>query len=312
MLCENPFSGRSGIFGCSQCLPCRINRARLWTHRILLEQAKHTVSSFVSLSYDEDHIPLGSSLQPKDTQDWLKRFRRAIEPQQIRYFLVGEYGDRTWRPHYHVALFGYQSCLRGRTDHAHVKKRNTCCKQCDFLRSTWGNGAVDLGELNSHSAQYVAGYVTKKMNGRDQKSLATLAGRHPEFARMSLRPGIGASAMVDVADELTTEKGSYVIEANQDVPSILNHAGKSMPLGRYLRSKLRKEIGGEEKMRAIALQKYQGELRELSKEAQANEKFSAGREWSWSTLKEYVQWKSEGKIINMKKRAKIFQKKGSL
>lgn len=90
-------------------MPCRLNRRRLWTHRLLLEQLKHGDSCFLTLTYDEKHLPEGGSLVPKHAQDFLKRLRSKTN-LKLRYYLVGEYGEDTERPHYHVALFGYPNC----------------------------------------------------------------------------------------------------------------------------------------------------------------------------------------------------------
>lgn len=69
-----------------------------------------------------------------------------------------------------------------------------------------------------------------------------LFGRHPEFARMSNRPGLGASAMHEVASQLMT----FNLDTSQaDVPSALQHGGRALPLGRYLRRKLRTLVGKE-------------------------------------------------------------------
>ena len=82
-------------------------------HRILLEQLLHEYSSFITLTYSEDSSPDDGSLRPCDLQKWLKRIRRSVVPAKLRFFGVGEYGDKFARPHYHVALFGYPSCVGG-------------------------------------------------------------------------------------------------------------------------------------------------------------------------------------------------------
>lgn len=226
----------------------------------MLESLKHGDSSFITLTYSDENLPPQGSLQPKDVQDWLKKLRARISPLKIRYYLVGEYGDRSWRPHYHVALFGFRSCLRGRTEH----REDTCCGQCEVVRTTWGKGGVDLGELNAHTAQYVSGYVTKKLTRKDDERLK---GRYPEFARMSLRPGIGALAVEEIADALTSEHGPTLLERQGDVPTVLKHGSRAMPLGKYLRRKIRdyvipgKEAQAEVKEKNLAL--YAQKMREL-------------------------------------------------
>jgi len=168
--------------GCGQCMPCRINRRRLWTHRMMLESYKHAENSFLTLTYDDEHLPARGSLDPSHTQKWLKRFRKAIAPRKVRFYLVGEYGDQSQRPHYHAALFGVGP--------DGIVVNNEYCSVPDIVSRTWGKGHVMLGSLTSASAQYICGYVTKKMTSKFDPRLN---GRYPEFARMSRRPGIGSS-----------------------------------------------------------------------------------------------------------------------
>lgn len=220
MLCKKPFHKRGAQFGCGQCLPCRINRRRLWSHRILLEALVSPSASFLTLTYKD--IPDGASLVPRDLQLFFKRLRKS---GPLRYFAVGEYGDFSGRPHYHAALFGV-----GVTEDVRV-------------REAWGLGHIMLGDLTFASASYVAGYVTKKMTAWDD---VRLNGRHPEFARMSLRPGIGASAMSDVAAALFNQHGWDEITRTGDVPSVLRHGSRMFPLGRYLRRELRKHMNFED------------------------------------------------------------------
>lgn len=197
----------------------------------MLENLEHEGKScFVTLTY----AGCPTDLDPSHTQRWLKRLRKALnvrEPTRLRYHLVGEYGENTQRPHYHAALFGLRPCIGGP-----VIKGVCQCLTCSDVRETWGYGHVHVGTLTRESAQYIAGYVTKKMTQRDDPRLN---GRHPEFARMSLRPGIGATAMWNVASALM----QYNLEYKGDVPAVLDHSHRSYPLGRYLRSKLRTYVG---------------------------------------------------------------------
>lgn len=221
-------------FGCGQCMACRKNKLRLWQHRLMLEGMCHTESCMVTLTYADEHIPLKHSLAPRDLQLFLKRLRRKLAPKTIRFFACGEYGERNKRPHYHIALFGV-----GKSAH-HI------------INDAWGKGIIDTGyegdagKINKDSAQYICGYVTKKMTSwNDPKVKAELLahGLHPEFCRMSNRPGIGYGVIPKLVDALTTSSGCEAIGRMGDVPMSLSHGGKSWPLGRYLRMKLREYMG---------------------------------------------------------------------
>lgn len=222
MLCKKPFRKEGASFGCGQCMPCRLNRRRIWTHRMMLEALVHDRSSFLTLTYNKDCVPHAGSLCPLDLQLWLKRFRKKAG--KFRYYAVGEYGDSSERPHYHLAVFGL-----GREAGPDVQ-------------DTWGKGFTYTGDLTLASAQYVAGYVTKKMTDTNDERLC---GRYPEFARMSLRPGIGYAAVSRIAEALQNKYGWDEINRTGDVPQMLKHAGRSLPLGRFMREKLRDALGHE-------------------------------------------------------------------
>lgn len=260
MLCDNPVTVGSRRFSCHRCEPCRINRKRLWTNRLLLEAGEHGSNSFLTLTYRDEKLPRTTSgtptLAPEDLRNWLKRIRKAVSPIRVRYYGVGEYGDETARPHYHVALFGYGCCSNGTT----VKFRgrvvpDQCCPVCRLVSSTWGLGDIECGTLEESSAKYLVGYVLKKMTRYDDPRLF---GRMPEFARMSLKPGIGQSAMHEVA-HVIMQLGLDTSE--DDVPSSLRRGSTIAPLGRYLTTQLRKMTGKDDptKQEAIARSMAQAE-----------------------------------------------------
>lgn len=233
MKCEKPFIGVGRVaWPCGQCRSCRTNRRRIWTHRIMLEAMQHEGNCFVTLTYGVDP----GSLSPADLQGWLKRLRARVEPRRIRYFCVGEYGDHSGRPHYHAAVFGL-FCELGPVVVGPKGERSCRCRTCSAVRDSWGFGHTLVGDLNEKSAAYIAGYVLKKMKGTPA---STCAGRIPEFARMSLKPGIGAGAVPDVASVVMQWK---LEEKEGDVPSGLRHGKSVMPLGRYLRNRLRLQCG---------------------------------------------------------------------
>lgn len=92
-------------YGCGQCLPCRFNKRRLWTNRLLLELRSHGDAAFVTLTYSDDFLPKNKSLDPKQLKLWMKRLNK-LAGGGLRYYNVGEYGDQTQRPHYHALIFG--------------------------------------------------------------------------------------------------------------------------------------------------------------------------------------------------------------
>lgn len=258
---------------------------------MMLEQLKHNSSSFLTLTYDQEHLPNGATLVPKHAQDWLKRLRK-LTSLKLRYFLVGEYGDDTQRPHYHAALFGMGP------------------EYSEIVRQTWGRGHIMLGDLTKDSAQYIAGYVTKKMT---DKADPRLKGRHPEFARMSLRPGIGALAIEDIALVLTTDHGCDEILNTGDVPQVLMHGSKRWPLGRYLRKKLREHLGfpetggQEDKIKVWSMQMHQ-----LLENLKGSEAWPKNPQFRRDAVKKLLLEFNKQRVLNMESKNKIFTKKGQL
>lgn len=254
MACQRPFISSAGAFGCGQCLSCRTQRRRIWQHRILLEALLHEHTSFVTLTYSDGHLPLDSSLRPRDLTLFLKRLRK-VHSSPIRYFACGEYGETTRRPHYHLALFGFGGCQWSRTR----AYRATCCDSCSLIQSTWGLGNVFLGTLEPASATYIAGYVTK--GGTPPIGLVA------PFARMSRRPGLGALMMDEVASVLLDHKLDDILP---DVPLTLAHGTKTLPLGPYLRRLLRERIGRSKYAPEAAYTENKEKLRLLRETAWKN------------------------------------------
>ena len=242
MICDKPFirSGPHGTkkiipltdeesrlqvtpFPCGSCLPCRIEKSRIWKNRIRLESFLYPQSSFVTLTYNPKHYPPDGSLQPRDLTLYLKKLRKAIYPKKIRYFAVGEYGERQYRPHYHLALFGI-----GQESFKSIDK-------------SWGKGFTHIGDLNKQSADYIVGYVTKGITNAKSMKWYGLNGLHPEFMRSSrgYPGGIGAGFVKKIAKAL---KESYY--AGSPIYSVKS-SGNNLQLGRYLTNKLAEFAGAD-------------------------------------------------------------------
>lgn len=235
MLCRNPIMPKGSVnqyVACGRCLPCRVGKASVWSSRIRLEATQHEHNSFVTLTYDEEHNP--GQLDPNHLQLFLKRFRKSYEPLRVRFYAVGEYGEGTKRPHYHAILFGHGGCywldgkclIRGRE-----------CSNCNRVRTTWGLGHTSCLPYDARSAKYVSGYVVKKM-----KDDLNPTGLYPAFSRMSRRPGIGAWTAVGIAKALDDSFQTYSMD---DVPTHVRINGEKLPIGKYIREKVRENLWGD-------------------------------------------------------------------
>lgn len=154
------------------------------------EASTHEFNCFVTLTYDEEHLPRDRSLDKSHFQKFMKRLRKTYDHIPIRFYHCGEYGDPAngRRPHYHACLFGIQFEDRigyRKTDQDHILYRSAS------LQRIWGKGFCTVGDLTFESAAYVARYVTKKVSG--DKAQEHYGDLTPEYATMSRRPGIGHS-----------------------------------------------------------------------------------------------------------------------
>lgn len=219
-----------GDHGCAECLRNRVYDKRVWCHRMDLEARCHANNSFLTLTYSDENLPkpghkfypteVPGSLVQAHVVNFNKSLLQALKSEGLsgyRYFFVGEYGDQTERPHYHAALFGVGPEYE------------------DVVRRVWKKGHVMMAELNIASIRYITGYVTKKMNapGDDR-----LNGRWPEFRLMS--KGLGRNYVPSIVSALDCEQGEQLL--TDDVPTSLRLHGRNMPLGRYMRDKIRKEV----------------------------------------------------------------------
>ena len=97
---------------CGKCVECMRNKRMEQAVRITHEIEGHEDNCFITLTYNNDNIPMTDgqndargiqddsrfipTLKIKDYQDWLKRFRKKIKlyyGKDVRYFIVGEYGS---------------------------------------------------------------------------------------------------------------------------------------------------------------------------------------------------------------------------
>lgn len=286
MLCKKPYKIKGNECACQKCMPCRFNTRRKKTTRILLEQQSHEKTSFVTLTYEDEFLPRLANGDPtlsiRDYQLFLKSLRRRLPPRSLRYYLVGEYGETTQRPHYHAALFGI-----GRD-------------QAEIVQASWGKGFTHVGDLEKESAQYIAGYVTKKMTSPFDPRLN---GRYPEFARSSNRGGgMGINAIKDIGEHLSKLWGEFGLP--EDVPREL---GK-LPLDRYCRSKLRIFTGvSDGKTPETVLQRM--------REEKTGEDVHYAQQLSASDWQKYLKKKIETKrqkVLNYEYKLTLFNPKKGL
>lgn len=309
MLCKKPYlrapvgltpqevflseeSRQAGVpYPCGKCIHCRINRSRVWQHRIMLENMAHDYSSFVTLTYNDDHLPgywwarngeskychVPGTLVKKHYQDFLKRLRYYFGKKKIKYYLVGEYGETDERPHYHVMLFGVG------------------IHQKSIVEKAWSKGFVYSGDISKDSARYVTKYVTKGWFGKSEWAKKKLGYRIPEFSVMSKQEGgLGYETIKKYAKDINSSFQDFGIVDQ------LSHGGKNYPLGKYLTKKLAKLTDNEN----LLYERYDDYVFKIFAETfdQKRGKINTG----------FMQEKTAGKRLQAERRHEIFKQKSKL
>lgn len=199
---------------CSKCIGCRLDYSRSWATRCMLEAQYFTRSMFLTITYDDVHVPHSSydvpetgeikdilTLSPRDFTLFMKRLRYYYSEKfnkELRYFACGEYGSTSLRPHYHVIVFGLDL-----DDLIEVKKSRSGFPlyQSDLVDKAWNKGYVLLSDNNWQTAAYTARYIMKKQKGEDAYIYEEF-NIEPEFVRMSRMPGIGRQYYDDHKHEI--------------------------------------------------------------------------------------------------------------
>ena len=201
---------------CRQCTGCRTEYARQWAMRLTLEREMWDKSTFITLTYDNEHLPEHNTLVKSDFQKFMKRLRKkrltgkpeknpiiSDRQESIRFFHAGEYGEKFGRPHYHAILFNCDFA-----DRKSLQGHRTLTTS-ETLNELWGMGKNNsIGDVTFQSTAYVAGYIQKKINGNMEKNINPETGlrhyeiitadgeiitRQKEYATMSRNPGIAGN-----------------------------------------------------------------------------------------------------------------------
>lgn len=194
---------------CGKCIGCRSARATQWAHRCTHEASQWEHNTFITLTYEDAHLPPEGHLDAEALQRFFKRLRKyrerpgaklASNPHSnLRYFACGEYGETSGRPHYHAIIFN------GRFTDEHRVGDNLY--ESDTLATLWPFGANRVGTVTGQSANYIAQYSLKKQGAGDHD--ADGVWRPAPFLRMSLKPAIGLAWLAKYAPDL---RHGYLVE----------------------------------------------------------------------------------------------------
>ena len=223
---------------CGKCLGCRTTVQNSWVHRCVHEAQRSPYNTFVTLTYDDDHLP--HELIPYHVTAFLKRLRKATGRNPnvltqgntgVRYLACGEYGDKTIRPHYHLNLF---NCS--------FKDANTYSKKLqvsDTLDRIWGYGAAKLAPFTPATAGYVAGYITKHGHRDYYGEQGEIL--EPPFKRQSTKPAIGRRWIEQYAEDV---QHGYLIHEGQKkiIPRYYSKILEKIAQQKYIGPKTLQEV----------------------------------------------------------------------
>lgn len=233
---------------CGQCRGCRLERSRQWAVRCMQEASLYDRNCFVTLTYSDEFLPTGGTLDKKAFPKFMKRLRKRFPNERPRYYHCGEYGDQCGRPHYHACLFNYDF-----EDKTLWKMRGGYpVWRSGILEEIWPFGQSELGTVTLESAAYVARYVMKKVTGeraedhyvRLDEASGELLPLVPEYTTMSRRPGIGAAWFAKFGKEvfprdevvvngrLVKAPGFYLAQLEKLDPAMAEEVRRSRRLAR--------------------------------------------------------------------------------
>jgi len=150
---------------CGKCIECRLKYAREWAIRCVHESKMHPNNSFVTLTYSNENLR-DPKLNYRDWQLFVKKLRKT-QNEVISYFVTGEYGEQTKRPHWHAIIFNWYP---KDAEYKRSNDRGDKIYRSAILNKIWGLGETEIGEVTIESAGYCARYAAKKLvHGKDDE-----------------------------------------------------------------------------------------------------------------------------------------------
>lgn len=206
---------------CGKCIGCRLDYAKNWANRCMLEAKEHEENQFITLTYNDENLKKvkgvinfetgeigeAATLVPEHLMKFMKDLRRYYEyhynHKGIRFYACGEYGKTetyidnkgnvkkgTGRPHYHIIAYNLPIKDK-KLDYIDSKTGYRYYQSDTLQKEIWKKGIVEIADVNWETCAYVARYVMKKIKGKEAVEIFRDTGLIQEFVRMSRRPGIG-------------------------------------------------------------------------------------------------------------------------
>lgn len=223
---RNTLKSRYILVPCGKCAECVKDRQNAWFVRTYYQflNTKGNIY-FITLTYNNKSVSqtdYGYTLNRSDVQKWLKRGRRygeyhKTQDGKISYFMCGEYGKKTFRPHYHLILFGVSA------------------KTLDYMLTDWqtkygftnhkkvARSPKDMEKV----ARYVSKYSTKLFYNREHINAFCLDN---ELQKPFLCASIGYGALTL---EQTGVLFNHVLQNSQSLQDCVDKCEFNIPIGGF-------------------------------------------------------------------------------
>lgn len=186
---------------CRKCPECYAQMRSAWISRACAEAQLHDKMLYLTLTYDEDNVPVkkfanddGEFLQHqvlcyRDFQLFMKSLRKKFSDIKIRFFMCGEYGGITHRPHYHAILYGLSILDLPDLEYYQDNDNGNPLYLSETMQTIWKRGLCVLGDCAVQTVAYVAGYVAGKMSPSGSTAWLQQFPEFRSFVRSSLSLG---------------------------------------------------------------------------------------------------------------------------
>lgn len=182
---------------CGHCWQCRRESSLDTAVRAQHESHYWTHSFFLTLTYDNLHLPKNSSLSRPHITAFVRELKRNMD---IMIFGCGEYGGKFGRPHYHLILFSNHDI------------------HSEEYQKHWSFGHIDVGECTPASIAYVCKYSVKKVLGPAAHSYYADRGIIPEFGIFPKRPAMGRKWLEDNLQHIISNNFVYYNNSKRRIP----------------------------------------------------------------------------------------------
>lgn len=183
-----------GFVACRKCWQCKETRIDDWVGRCVAESKTAKAAHVVTLTYghdletgDTDNIR-AAVLTYSDIQKYLKHLR--VDKFPLRYFVVGEYGSKKQRAHWHIIIYWLERVPW------HKLRQN-------FKQKHWPHGWSYWDKATAASVRYACKYLQKDENDNDLQGWGPMVSKYPplgdayfrELARQYVDQGLSPQTL---------------------------------------------------------------------------------------------------------------------